>query len=110
MTIRHVVLLAACLASLFVSQSLHAVTQTGSVVVEVIDPDGNAIKGATITLGSDKLQGTQIQESDARGKARFMQLPPGIYVADIFADGFAAARQQIDVGLGAATSRTITLA
>jgi len=83
--------------------------QTGSLTFEVSDPAGAPIAGASITIGSNRTS-SQLRETDALGKARFLLLPPATYTADIMADGYTSVRRDVVVPLGSAIVERVGLA
>ena len=59
------------------------------VPVRVVDPDGEAIRGARVTLGYSQLGMLQkIAETDVEGRARVGPVVPGPYLVHADADGF----------------------
>src|SRR5712692_7431817 len=86
-----------------------AFTQTstsGAIEGKVADRSGAPLPGVTVELRSPNLQGSQTDVSDAHGRFRFGQLPPGTYSLNATLSGFSTMRQSnLQVGLG----RTLTL-
>jgi hypothetical protein len=86
-----------------------AFTQTstsGAIEGKVTDRSGAPLPGVTVELRSPNLQGSQTDVSDAHGRFRFGQLPPGTYSLNATLSGFSTMRQSnLQVGLG----RTLTL-
>ena len=96
-------LLAAAL--LFVPSGALAQT-TGRIMGQVLDAQGAALPGATVTVTSPNLQGAQTQVSDSDGNYRFLSLPPGRYTVKVELASFKTFEQNnVEVGL----DRTITL-
>ncbi len=83
--------------------------QTGSLTFEVTDAAGKPIAGTSITIGSNRTA-SQLRETDALGKARFLLLPPATYTADIMADGYTSVRRDVVVPLGGAVVERVGLA
>ncbi len=96
-------LLAAAL--LFVPSGALAQT-TGRIMGQVLDAQGAALPGATVTVTSPNLQGAQTQVSDSDGNYRFLSLPPGRYTVKVELASFKTVEQNnVEVGL----DRTVTL-
>src|SRR6266702_7564301 len=64
---------------------------TGQIVGEVTDPSGGVVGGAKVTLTSDAGAQRETSTSSA-GHYAFTVLPPGKYLIEISASGFAAVR------------------
>src|SRR6185436_12311212 len=62
---------------------------TGSIEGTVTDPNGAAVKGATVTATSPNLIKAQSAETGDTGAFQIGNLPPGIYKVPIEATGFA---------------------
>ena len=92
-------LLAAAGLALGAGQAL-AQSQTGSLVLEIVDADGNAVPSVAVTLEGANLQGLQLRESDANGRVRFAFLPPGSYEAEFQGEGYVTFRAAYSIGLG----------
>lgn len=82
-------------------------TATGTLTGEVISPDGEALPGVEVDLRS----GGDIRRTvtDAQGRFRFLGLAPGEYELTATFQGFAAAAQEVDVGVGRQTSVSLIL-
>jgi hypothetical protein len=79
---------------------------TGRILGQVVDAQGAALPGATVTVSSPNLQGVQTQVTDSEGNYRFLSLPPGRYTVKVELTSFKAAEQaNVDVGL----DRTVTV-
>ena len=73
---------------------------------QVLDAQGAALPGATVTVTSPNLQGAQTQVTDSEGNYRFLSLPPGRYTVKVELASFKTFEQaNVDVGL----DRTVTL-
>ncbi len=98
-------------AALFVAlpRQASAAAQTGSLVLEVVDADGNALSDVAITLEGKSLQGIQVRETDQHGRARFAFLPPSTYEAEFEAEGFVTFRRNFTVALGSARVETVQM-
>lgn len=86
-----------------------AQSQTGSLVLEVVDADGNSMPDVAITLEGDRLQGIQVRETDEHGRARFAFLPPSTYEAEFEAEGYVTFRRRFAVGLGVAHVESVQM-
>ncbi len=74
-------------------------TTTGTLEGTVVDKQGAALPGVTVTLSS--LQGPKTAVTDANGGFRFPQLSPGTYGLKAILSGFnTVERQSLDVRLG----------
>jgi hypothetical protein len=79
---------------------------TGRILGQVLDAQGAALPGATVTVSSPNLQGTQTQVTDSEGNFRFLSLPPGRYVVKVDLASFKPVEQKdVEVAL----DRTVTL-
>ena len=79
---------------------------TGRIMGQVVDAQGAALPGATVTVSSPNLQGAQTQVTDSEGNYRFLSLPPGRYTVKVELASFKTVEQSnVDVGL----DRTVTL-
>src|SRR5688572_21874933 len=65
-------------AALLLAPGISAQT-TGRIIGQILDAQGAALPGATVTVSSPNLQGTQTQVTDSEGNFRFLSLPPGRY-------------------------------
>ncbi|MDG1481390.1 MAG: TonB-dependent receptor [Myxococcota bacterium] len=82
-----------------------AVELTGQIRGQVTDADGLPVPGAAITVSSPKMQGTMEQQSDAEGRYRFINLPPGEYTITVQRSGFAPSTRTARISAGG----TVTL-
>lgn len=98
-----VALLAA--VSLLVATGAGAQT-SGRIEGTVLDANGAALPGVTLTAAGPNLPGTVAAVSDAAGTFRLLSLPPGTYTVVAVLDGFNTVEQR-DVRLG--IDRTVTL-
>ena len=79
---------------------------TGRIVGQVLDAQGASLPGATVTVSSPNLQGTQTQVTDSQGNFRFPSVPPGRYTVKVDLASFKTLEQKdVEVGL----DRTVTL-
>ena len=79
--------------------------QTGVITGTITSSDGLAMPGASITVTSPALQGTQTAVTDVNGIYVVRGLPPGEYVVTVEMDGMATVRRPTTVPL----ARTVTL-
>jgi len=79
---------------------------TGRIIGQIVDAQGAALPGATVTVSSPNLQGVQTQVTDSEGNYRFLSLPPGRYSVKVDLASFKTGEQKnVEVGL----DRTVTL-
>ncbi len=81
--------------------SAFAQETTGGIQGTVKDPQGAVISGATVTVTSPALIGTQSATTDSAGTYRIDRLPPGTYELTVNAAGFGPNKQsgiKLDVG------------
>ena len=71
---------------------------TGNLYGTALDPQGNAVGGATVTLNGPGAP--QTTRSDTTGDFRFLHLAPGDYSLALERTGFEAARRDVHIGLG----------
>ena len=92
-------------AALLLAPGAYAQT-TGRIIGQILDAQGAALPGATVTVSSPNLQGTQTQVTDSEGNFRFLSLPPGRYTVKAELASFKPLEQKnVDVGL----DRTVTM-
>ncbi len=84
---------------------------TGSLDGVVRDEAGGVLPGATVTLSSPALPGgPQVFVTDAEGRYRFRNLPPGLYTLKVELAGFSAyVEEGLRVQVGATLERAVTL-
>jgi outer membrane receptor protein involved in Fe transport len=90
------------LAALGFSQS----RETGAITGKVVDDQGAALPGVSLTLTSANLMGSRTAISDTEGIFRFPALPPGIYVVKAELQGFVTVIQE---NIRLTTTVTLTL-
>lgn len=107
---RNVAVVIVCLIALAAGTSrLHAQKAAGAIDGLVIDPNGQAIKGATVAV-SNAAQFVRTTISGADGKFSVAGLPAGIYSVQISAIGFATQMQHdVSVAGGATAKLPFTL-
>lgn len=96
--------------ALLVSLAPHALAQsqatTGVIEGVVVDPDGAALPGATVTLRNTATNYEKVLVTDGSGRFRGLLLPLGPYRVEAALSGFAdLVREGIDLAVG----QTITL-
>ncbi len=84
-------LLCALLFCLFISGSTFAQTGTSSVRGTILDVQGNAVAGATVTLTSTETNAARTQTTSDEGGYAFELIPPGDYRVEAEATGFKKA-------------------
>ena len=104
-----VVCLALVTGLLVTAQSAFAQQKTGNLTFVVTDTDGEPVGDVAITLEGEKIQGFQLRETNASGRAFFSFLPPGSYLAEFTASGYLPIRVDVAVGLGSNLVERITL-
>src|SRR5437588_1801050 len=94
-------LFGAALAVLLGGISAHAQQTTGNITGRILDPQGAAVPGVTVTARSSATGFTRTEVSDAEGIYRLNALPVGIYDVTAELQGFASvSRKAIDVNVG----------
>ena len=89
-----VVLLLAC-ASAFAQQT------TGTITGRIVDDQGAAIPGVTVTAKSAATGFTRVEVSDAEGVYRLTALPIGVYDVTAELQGFATlSKKDVEVNIG----------
>jgi outer membrane receptor protein involved in Fe transport len=98
--------------SLFTAMSAAAQTSTtGSIEGTVVDVNGAAVPGVTVTASSPNLIRPQTATTDEEGLYRMSNLPPGRYTVIIeSSQGFARFEQtNVEVNLGKTSSVAVSL-
>jgi outer membrane receptor protein involved in Fe transport len=67
---------------------------TGAITGKVMDEQGNALPGVTLTLSSPNLMGVRSAVADNTGVFRFPALPPGVYQIKAELPGFSSVVQE----------------
>ena len=84
--------------------------QTGSIRGFVFDEEGGPLPGATISIMSPSLMGTQSFISSANGAFRFPACPPGEYIVRVELDGFQTLdRPDVIVHVGLTVDITLVM-
>jgi hypothetical protein len=93
------VVAAALLAVLCSCLPVHAQSLTGTITGRVLDQQGGALPGATVTVTGKT--GSQTQVTDTRGEFRFVGLSVGTYSVLAELPGFSKREEQaLDLGIG----------
>jgi len=80
----------------------------GSIIGQVHDPEGFPLPGATVTArgtGSSE----RVTVTDAGGRFRFPDTPPGAYTVIAELEGFTTSRRQVTVPIDRTVDMEITL-
>src|SRR5436190_15249655 len=91
--------------ALFATSAMAQTSTTGSIEGLVIDPNGAAVKGATVTVTSPNLISPQSGTTDDNGRFKILNLPPGAYKIVIEGSGFGKFEKD---GVGVNLGRTST--
>ena len=87
--------------ALFATSAMAQSSTTGSIEGTVTDPNGQVVKGATVTATSPNLITTQTATTGDDGRYLVSALPPGKYKVAIEAPGFSKYEQDaVSVNLG----------
>ena len=81
-------LLCSMLLCLFACVAASAQTGTSTVRGTVVDPQGNAVAGATVTLSNPEKNFTRTQTTNEEGGYVFTAIPPGRYRVEAESSGF----------------------
>src|SRR6476646_957638 len=99
-------LLLVAAARLLVPATVVQAQTTGRIIGQIVDAQGAALPGATVTVSSPNLQGVLTQVTDSEGNYRFLSLPPGRYAVKVELASFKTGEQKdVQVGL----DRTVTV-
>ena len=81
--------MALALAVLLIATSAMAQVTIGRLIGTVVDNDGVALPGVTVSVNADTLiGGERATVSDVNGEFSFIALPVGIYTVQAALDGF----------------------
>ena len=84
-----------------------AQTENGSLYGEVVDQQGEALPGVTVTLDG---MVERVAVTDAEGKFRFVSLPPGTYQLMATLEGFSTVKDSaVRVVVGRITTVVLTM-
>src|SRR5437016_2679291 len=101
---------AALSLALFATSSMAQTITTGSIEGLVTDPNGAAVKGATVTATSPNLISAKTANTGDDGRYQILALPPGNYKVSINAGGFAKFESGVvAVNLGRTSTADATL-
>lgn len=82
--------------------------QTGNLFGTVVDNQGQALPGVTMTLSG--IGAPRVQVTDAQGRFRFPELPPGTYMLRAQLEGFSTMDYpNIHIYVGRNTEIEVTL-
>lgn len=85
-------------------------TSTGTLSGNVVDTNGEALPGVTVSLSGANLLGTRTQTTDAEGSFRFVSLPPGSYEVAYHLEGFSPVEEgEVTVRIATETQRRVTM-
>jgi outer membrane receptor protein involved in Fe transport len=91
--------------ALFATGVMAQTSTTGSIEGSVTDPNGAAVKGATVLVTSPNLISPQTGITGDNGRFQVLNLPPGTYKVAVDASGFAKFEQtDVTVNLGRTSS------
>src|SRR5262245_18692938 len=86
---------------LFAVNAIAQTSTTGSLEGLVTDPNGAAVKGATVTVTSPNLISSKTAITGDDGRYQILALPPGMYKVSIEASGFGKfEKESVTVNLG----------
>ncbi len=82
----------------------------GTLKVNIIDDEGSALPGVSVTLSSPIMMGTKTMITNEEGECLFINLDPGIYQIKAFLEGFQETiAKEIQVSMDKQTSIRIVL-
>ena len=102
---------AMCLA-LFAVSAMAQTATTGAIEGTVLDPQGRAVPGATVTVTGSNLISAQTAVTDDQGRYRIANLPPGKYDVTVAATGgFAESKResQVEVNISSTSSGDVRM-
>lgn len=83
---------------------------TGAISGQVLDPDGLALPGVTVTVESPVLQGTRETVTSGNGDYMIPFLPPGDYTVTFAIEGFQTLRRPVRVEIAETITVNVKLA
>src|SRR2546423_850337 len=87
--------------AMIASSAMAQSSTTGSIEGLVTDPNGAAVRGATVTATSPNLITPKSATSNDEGRYTISALPPGVYKVSIDASGFGKfEKSDVSVNLG----------
>ena len=97
--------------AMFATSAMAQSSTTGSIEGTVTDPNGAAVKGATVTVTSPNLISPQTATTNDEGRYQVPALPPGKYKVAIDASGFGKyEKDDVSVNLSRTSTADATLA
>jgi outer membrane receptor protein involved in Fe transport len=97
--------------AMFATSAMAQSSTTGSIEGTVTDPNGAAVKGATVTVTSPNLISPQTATTNDEGRYQVPALPPGKYKVAIDASGFGKyEKDEVSVNLSRTSSADAVLA
>src|SRR5258708_1880734 len=97
--------LATSIATLFLlvvlTSSAFGQSDTGQILGKVVDPNGAAVPGATVTVKSVATGAERTATADTDGSYTITNLQPGLYDVTTQGGSFAASTQRVEVSTGA---------
>ena len=101
------------LAAAFVLGALPALSQTnptGTISGKVVDPQGLAVPGVTVTAEAPTLQGARSATTSVNGDYIITFLPPGDYTVTFALAGFATVKESARIAGSASIPINVTMA
>src|SRR3954466_3972042 len=87
--------------TLFAVSAMAQSSTTGSIEGTITDPNGAAVRGATVSVTSPNLISPQSATTDDNGRYQILNLPPGPYKVSIEGTGFSKMdKENVAVNLG----------
>jgi Carboxypeptidase regulatory-like domain len=98
----------AVVVPLLVAGAAHAQLQVGNLNGRVVDEQGDALPGVTVTLSG--VGAPQVQVTSAKGRFRFLNLGPGSYALKAELEGFATVDlPNVGINIGRNTAIKVTM-
>src|SRR2546423_8430453 len=105
-----VLLLVSCVAAISVSALAQSQANSGNIEGRVIDPNGAAVAGATVTATNQQTGLENSATSSDEGLFRIILLPPGTYTVKTSASGFSQSEiKDVTVTVGSRTPVDVKL-
>jgi outer membrane receptor protein involved in Fe transport len=99
--------------ALFATSAMAQTSTTGSIEGSVTDPNGAAVRGATVAVTSPNLISPQTGTTDDNGRYKILNLPPGAYKVVIEGSGFGKYEKEgvaVNLGRNATVDAQLSLA